>query len=90
MDIDKVQKYPATFVVKTELAVPVIKEKLREQAELQYPVRRIIERYMESIEEIINIPILSERLDDVLEQNGLDEVMDEIIRHSKVEFNFSE
>jgi len=90
LDIDKVQKYPATFVVKTEMDVPVVREKLRKQAELQYPVRRIIERYMNRIEEIINIPILLERLNDVLDRGGLDQVMDEIIRHSKVEFNFPE
>ncbi len=87
LDIDKIQKYPVTFVIKTELGIDDIRRKLREQAEAQYPVKRIIERYMSSIEEIINIPVLLARLNAVLEQGKLANVMDEIVTHSKVEFN---
>lgn len=52
--------------------------------------KRIIERYMDSIEEIINIPVLPERLNTVVEQGKLNNVMAEIIIHSKVEFNFQD
>ena len=90
LDVDKIQKYPVTFVIKTELDINAIKQKLREQAETQYPVKRIIERYMSSIEEIINIPVLLERLETALEQGKLGEVMKELIIHSKVEFNFQD
>jgi hypothetical protein len=90
LDIDKIQKYPVTFVIKSELDLEVIRTKLREQAEAQYPVKRIVERYLDSIEEIINIPVLLDRLSDVIQQDGLAEVMDEIVTHSKIEFNLQE
>lgn len=87
MDIDKVQKYPITFVVKTEMDVPEIRQAIEEQAKEQYPVRAIVKRYMECLEEIINIPILLERLQEVVEVEGLTVVIEEIVKYSKVEFN---
>jgi hypothetical protein len=87
LDIDKIQKYPVTFVIKTELGIDDIRQKLREQAEAQYPVKRIIERYMNSIEEIINIPVLLAQLNAIHEQGKLAHVMNEIVTHSKMEFN---
>lgn len=87
LDIDKIQKYPVTFVIKTELGVDEIVEKLREQAVMHYPVKRIVDHYMDSIEEIVNIPILMERLNAILKLGNLANVMDEIVIHSKVEFD---
>jgi hypothetical protein len=45
---------------------------------------------MNCIEEIINIPILVERFEDVTNQGHLSNVLDEIILQSKVEFNYSD
>ena len=45
---------------------------------------------MGSIEEIINIPVLLERVNAVIEQGKLNNVMEEIIIHSNVEFNFQD
>lgn len=87
LDIDKVQRYPITFVVKTQLHEGEILENIRKQALKQYPVRSIVKRYMQSIEEVINIPILMKRLQEVIEKNNIHNVMDEIIKHSRVEFN---
>lgn len=87
LDIDKVQKYPLTFVVKTELDISEITQKIRKQAKKQYPVRSIIERYMTSIEEIINIPILLEQLEEIAKSGKIQSVVDEIIKHSRVEFD---
>lgn len=42
---------------------------------------------MQSIEEVINIPILLERLKTVVAQHNLDDVIAEIVKHSQVEFN---
>lgn len=58
LDIDKIEKYPITFVVKSSDSVRVLKSKIKEQAEKQYSIRAIVSRYMKCIEEIINIPIL--------------------------------
>lgn len=50
----------------------------------------MIKKYMECIEEIINIPVLKERLRKVVKEGELAEVLNEIIKHSKVEFNYEE
>ncbi len=87
LDINKIQRYPITFVIKTEMDLDEIQGKIRQNAEAQYAVNAIVERYMQSIEEVINIPILMERLQTVIDQHNLNEVIEEIVRHSKVEFN---
>ena len=87
LDIDKIQKYPVTFVVKSNLSVDEIRATLRTQAETQFPVKRIIDKYMASIEEIINLSVLSMRLDNLIDQGKLTIILNEVIVHSKVEFN---
>ncbi len=47
-----------------------------------------ISRYMECIEEIINVPILIERLEEAIAQEHLGDILNEIIKQSKVEFNY--
>lgn len=90
LDIDKIQKYPVTFVVKSELSVEEIQEALQTQAEAQFPVTRIIDKYMASIEEVINIPFLSTYLAEAINQKKLVEILNEVIIHSKVEFNIQD
>lgn len=87
LDIDKVQKYPITFVVKTEMGVAEIRQAIKQQAEEQYPVRAIVKRYMQCLEEIINVPILLERLQDVATAGALGTVIEETVKHSRAEFN---
>ncbi len=87
LDIDKIQKFPVTFVIKSELSLKEIQKSLQAQAEAQFPIQRIINKYMASIEEIINIPVLSARLGDAINQGKLVDVLNEVIVHSKVEFN---
>ncbi len=90
LDIDKLERYPISFVIKSEQAVDDLKEKLREKAEKQYPVRAIVERYMSCIEEIINLAVLRERLQQAVADGHLRSILDEIITQSKVEFNYEE
>lgn len=87
LDIDKVQRYPITFVVKTEQTVTNILQKVEEQAAARYKVKAIVKRYIESVEEIINIPELMRRFDAVLERNKGAEVIEEIVLQSRIEFN---
>ncbi|UKO98187.1 restriction endonuclease [Nostoc sp. UHCC 0870] len=87
LDIDKVQKYPITFVVKTEETVNKILKKLEEQATARYKIKAIINRYMSSVEEIINIPEIMRRFDTVLAFNKGAAVIEEIVIQSRVEFN---
>jgi hypothetical protein len=87
LDIDKVQRYPITFVVKTDQSVHEIFERVEEQALARYGVKAIVRRYMESVEELINAPELIKRLDAVLAMGKGREVIEEIVLQSKVEFN---
>lgn len=87
LDIDKIQRYPITFVVKSEQTPQQILNKVEEQAKLRYNIKAIVKRYMESIEEIINIPELMQRFDVILEQGKGAAVIEEIVLQSRMEFN---
>lgn len=89
LDIDKVQKFPMTFVVKTDKPIDEVLRLIKRQAESQYHIEAIVNSYMAAIEEIINVPILLEYLEGIIARGGIHQVMDEIISQSKVEFNFS-
>lgn len=90
LDIDKVQKFPITFVVKTEESSEQIRESIKAQAIAKYRINQIVDSYMNSVEEIINVPDLIEHFNKIIESNSLNEVMSEIIIQSKVEFNYTD
>ena len=90
LDIDKVQKYPMTFVVKSEMDIKDILTDIRDQARRQYKIQTIIDRHMDAIEEIINIPRLMDFLRSVSQDGDLTIVLEEIVTYSRLEFNFSE
>ena len=90
LDIDKIERYPITFVIKATESSDDLLKKLREGAERQYSVKAIVEKYMACIEEVINIPILQERFRAGVAQGYLGKIMMEIVRQSKVEFNYEE
>ncbi|MDP8239979.1 MAG: hypothetical protein P9X24_12885 [Candidatus Hatepunaea meridiana] len=87
LDIDMIERYPISFVIKSEESVERLSEMLRVGAERQYSVKAIIEKYMSCIEEIINIPILKERFLVAIKQGYLQGIINEIVLQSKVEFN---
>ena len=88
LDIDKIQRYPVSFVIKTELGEDEIYEKLQSDARSLYGIKAIVQRYMESIEEVINIPKLTEIFVAQIQRGKVKEIMDEIVFQSKVEFNY--
>lgn len=88
LDIDKIERYPITFVIKSTEPPGMLLKKLREGAERQYSVKAIVEKYMACIEEIINIPILQERFRTGVTQGYLVKIINEIVRQSKIEFNY--
>jgi hypothetical protein len=90
LDIEKVQRFPLTFVVKSVESVDEIRSKMRLQARRKYPVKATVDRYMSCIEEVINIPDLLGRFDAVVKKQALAAVMSEIINQSKIEFNIDE
>ena len=87
LDIDKVERYPISFVIKTTLDIAEIRSRLEDGAKEQYGVREIVHRYMTAIEDIFNIPKLIGIFNVLADQGRVSEVLDEIIRWSKVEFN---
>lgn len=89
LDIDKIERYPISFVIKTEMPRDEILRHLREGAISQYVIENIVNAYMNAIEEVINIPILLTMFDKVIKQGRLHQVLDEIIQWSKVEFNYA-
>lgn len=90
LDIDKIEKYPISFVIKSEEETSALLQTLKEGAMKQYAVSAIVERYLSCIEEIINIPILKKRFRQARQQGYLSDVLDEIIKQSKIEFNYDE
>ena len=68
----------------------MLREKLKAGARKQFGVQRVVDSYMSCIEEIINIPVLQERFRQAEGQGYLPQILDEIVKQSKVEFNYSE
>lgn len=90
LDIDKVQRFPITFVVKTDEPGAAIIAKIRAQAVSKYKITAVVESYMKAIEEVINTEILTSTFSELVDSGKLSEVMDEIVTQSKVEFNYGE
>lgn len=88
LDIDKVQKFPITFVVKSEMSVVQIRKELKNKARHKYLIESIVQTYMDAVEQIINIEKLVLAFDNVVEAGNLEPVMNEIVVQSKLEFNY--
>jgi hypothetical protein len=90
LDIDKIQRYPVTFVIKSEEEPKVLLDGIRENANRLYAIKTIVDKYMDCIEEIINIPVLQDCFLKAVKQGYLKNILDEIILQSKVEFNYQD
>lgn len=88
LDIDKIQKYPITFVIKSTEPTKDLLHKIRGNASKTYSIKTIVDTYMECIEEVINIPTLKDRFNDVVKNGYLNKILDEVVIQSKVEFNY--
>jgi len=90
LDIDKIHRYPITFVIKSELSDKILLQNINENALKVYSVKSVVSKYMECIEEVINIPGLHKCFISAVKQGYLNRILEEIILQSKVEFNFSD
>jgi hypothetical protein len=90
LDIDKVQRFPITFVVKSNDSEDVIKNNIKLQALSKYKISSVVESYMLAVEEVINVNKLIEYFTSVVNLGKVTEVMSEIVRQSKVEFNYED
>jgi len=90
LDIDKVQRFPITFVVKSTETEEQIRSAIRAQAAAKYKIEVVVDSYMRAVEEIINVNDLMQAFNRVVQSHRLQEVMDEIVLQSKVEFNYND
>jgi hypothetical protein len=90
LDIDKIERYPITFVIKSSETVEELTRKLKAGAEKRYSIDAIVDKYIKCIEEIINIPILQQRFRDAVKEGYLNEILREITRQSLIEFGYDE
>ncbi len=90
LDIDKVQRFPMTFVVKSDESADQIRAAIRAQAVAKYKIETVVDSYMQAIEEIINVRDIVAAFDSVVTSGQLQMVMDEIVVQSKVEFNYGD
>ena len=88
LDIDKIERYPLTFIVKSNESSENLIEKLEQNARKKYPIDVVVHSYMSCIEEIINIPELIKRLNTTIDNGYLKNILNEIILQSKVEFHY--
>lgn len=88
LDIEKIERYPISFVVKTDKDSKELKAKIKEDANSTYGIDSIVDKYLHCIEDVINIPILKNYLQKIVEKDDIESVLSEIILQSKVEFNY--
>ena len=87
LDIDKIQRYPISFVIKTEDDIESVMEDIRSQAMRVFGISEIVQRYMNCVEEIINVRELSSRFKSVIDQGQLSLIVEELVIQSRLEFN---
>ena len=51
-------------------------------------MKAIVQKYINCIEEVINIPVLKDRFNQAIREGHLKDILDEIIKQSKVEFSY--
>lgn len=90
LDIDKLEHYPVTFVVKSDADPDSLHKSIEENATEKYSVKKIVAKYMSAVEEIINLPILIERFETAVNNGYLKPILDEIIIQSRVEFHMTD
>ncbi len=87
LDIDKINRYPITFVVKSIKTPDEIRKIVIENAKTKLKDKGVISKYDVAIQEIISIPILLERLEDVINHNKTKQLLEDLITYYKMEFN---
>lgn len=90
LDIDKIERFPLSFVIKSEESVDDLLSKLKNDALKTYVVQKVVDDCLNCIEEIINIPQLKSYLSELESKNLIPDILKEIILQSKVEFNYED
>jgi len=86
LDIDKINRFPITFVIKINEPAKTLLNKIRKKASKEYDPKTL-NKYMECIEEIIPIPELVKRLQAVVKQGKIKNILNDFEVYFKVEFD---
>ena len=89
LDIEKVNRYPITFVVKSRKTKDELISEFKSNALTKLTVKKVVDNLINSIEEVININDLSDCIVDIIKRGNIEKVLQEIILQSKVEFNIN-
>jgi len=90
LDIDKIQRFPITFVIKTELSKDEILLRIREHAKRAFTADAIVEAYMSAVEDVITLSDLRSFLEQLSNSGDFATVLSEMITQARVEFNMRE
>ncbi|GFN34642.1 hypothetical protein [Tepidimicrobium xylanilyticum] len=90
LDIDKLNKFPITFVVKINKNPEEVMEIIKKDAYNNYEDEEVVKRYIRCFEEIITIPTLLSRLSIVIENELLGKMLDELVFQCMVEYNITD
>ncbi len=88
LDIEKVERYPITFVIKSEKNPEELIQLIKRKAEKRYPVTKIVDRYILSIEEIVNLKKLKNYYSNAIKKDYSSAILNEIIKQSRIEFQY--
>lgn len=86
LDIEKINKFPITFVIKTEDRAKDVMKMIEKQAKSMYK-EETLERYLNCFEEIITLRKLRKYLNTIIEQNLLDKFFMDLIKYCSIEYN---
>ena len=87
LDIDKISRFPITFVVKSTKSESECLKILRDKATEEYELE-IVEKYMNAIEKIFRTPDLIEMVKNAVKNHQISNLLDDFIEYYKTEFNF--
>ena len=90
LDIEKIERYPLSFVIKSNDTIEDLCDKIKTDAQKTYIIENVVDAYLDCIEEIINIPQLKAYIEELNTRGLIKDVLDEIVLQSKVEFNFED
>ncbi len=90
LDIEKIERYPLSFVIKSDDSIEDLLNKIKTDAQKTYIVEDVVDAYLDCIEEVINIPLLKSYIEELSIKGLMEDVLDEIVRQSKVEFNYED
>ena len=90
LDIEKLERYPITFVVKSDHSDKSVLDAMKRKALETYGVNQVVDKYMSAIEEVINIPTLSKHFVHAIDLGYLPQMLEEIVLQSRIEFNLSD